>query len=291
MVLASALFATMSLCVKVASVWYGSGEIVLYRGLIGMVMMSAVLRWQGVPFRTSYPGMHLWRCAVGTTALSLWFFAIGGLPLATAVTLNYLSSIWMAVYLIAGALLFRRGRMDVRLLAAVLVGFGGVAAILQPTLERQQLGYGLMGMMSGMLAALAYLQVSALGRVGEPESRVVFYFSMAGAAFGCVTALATGGLHEHTSWQGVVALLGVGVCATVAQLLMTRAYAIGRPLTNASLQYLAIVFSYGYGVLLGDRVTLLGVFGTLLIVGAGWAASRLRQARPTVPADRVDITA
>ena len=53
-------------------------------------------------------------------------------------------------------------------------------------------------------------------------------------------------------------LLAVGLLATVAQLLMTRAYSIGRTLVNASLQYLGIAFSFGYGVLLfDDRVTLL----------------------------------
>ena len=36
-------------------------------------------------------------------ALCLWFYAIGNLPLATAMTLNYMSSVWMALFLIGGA--------------------------------------------------------------------------------------------------------------------------------------------------------------------------------------------
>jgi S-adenosylmethionine uptake transporter len=65
---------------------------------------------------------------------------------------------------------------------------------------------------------------------------------------------------------------------------MTRAYAIGRPLSNASLQYLGIVFSFGYGVwLFDDPVTAAALGGMLLIVGAGLAATLLRARR--APAD------
>lgn len=290
MVCASFLFATMGLCVKLASAWYGSGEIVLYRGLVGMAMMAWVTRRQGHSLRTAVPGMHLWRCAVGTAALSMWFYAITGLPLATAVTLNYMSSIWMALFLIGGSVLLGGARVDARLVAAVLVGFAGVAAILRPTLEQQQLWHGVVGLLSGVLSAMAYLQVTALGRAGEPESRVVFYFSAAGALVGLVTAVCTTGLHPHVGWKGPLLLAAVGICATSAQLLMTRAYSIGRPLVNASLQYLSIVFSYGYGVfLLGDAVSVLGVSGTVLIMVAGVAASRLRHAQPAARSVHADL--
>lgn len=289
MVCASFLFATMSVCVKLASAWYGAGEIVMYRGLVGMAMMAAVVHRQGGTLKTAVPGMHLWRCAVGVSALSLWFYAIGGLPLATAVTLNYMSSVWMVLFLIGGAALQGGGRVDARLVVTVLAGFAGVAAILRPTLEQQQLWHGVMGLLSGVLSALAYLQVTALGRAGEPEGRVVFYFSSSGALVGLGTAWASTGLHAHT-WRGIGLLLAVGLCATTAQLLMTRAYAVGRPLVNASLQYLAIAFSYGYGVfLLDDRISLLGLAGTALIVGAGVAAGRLRQAQPATRDAKPDI--
>jgi len=69
----------------------------------------------------------------------------------------------------------------------------------------------------------------------------------------------------------------VGVLATVAQLMMTRAYSTGRTLVNASLQYLGIAFSFGYGVLLfADRMTWMALAGMLLIVGAGLCATLLR---------------
>lgn len=275
MVCSSFLFATMGVCVKYASATYSTGEIVMYRGLIGALGIALLARTRGISLRTKVPAMHAWRSAVGVTALSMWFYAIGHLPLATAVTLNYMSSVWMALFLIGGAVVMGARRVDSRLVALVLVGFAGVALVLHPAIARDQLAPGLVGLGSGVLAALAYLQVTALGRAGEPDLRVVFYFSCGGALVG-LTMTAFEGLHGHT-WMGILELVATGVLATTAQVLMTRAYAIGRPLSNASLQYLGIAFSFAYGVwLFHDAVTWTATSGIVLIVCAGLGASLLR---------------
>lgn len=281
MVLASLLFATMGVCVKLASAHYTTGEIVFYRGLVGSLMMAGFARWQGGTLRTTVPAMHFWRSVSGVTALCLWFYAIGNLPLATAMTLNYMSSVWMALFLVGGAVMLGGQRVDGRLIATILAGFAGVALILRPTIEQDQLWHGLIGLLSGMVSATAYLQVTALGRIGEPEYRIVFFFSLGGVAAGVLTMLWTG-ISPHRTIEGPALLLAVGLLATVAQLMMTRAYSIGRPLVNASLQYLGIAFAFSYGVLLfDDRITWMAVAGMALIVVAGLGASLLRnQAAP-----------
>jgi drug/metabolite transporter (DMT)-like permease len=274
-VFATFLFSGMGVCVKLASADYAPGEIVFYRGLTGAAMMLVLARCKRGTVATAVPAMHFWRSLSGVVALCLWFYAIGNLPLATAMTLNYMSSVWMALFLMGGAIALGTARVDGRLIATVLVGFAGVALILRPTIAEQQLWHGLMGLLSGVLSATAYLQVTALGRIGEPEYRIVFWFSAAGVAAGAVTLLWTG-VHFHT-WRGLALLLAVGLLATFAQLMMTRAYGTGRTLVNASLQYLGIAWSFAFGVFLfGDHVTAMAVAGMLLIVGAGLSATLLR---------------
>jgi len=277
MVIASLLFATMGVCVKLASAEYSTAEIVFYRGLTGALMIALLTRWHRGTLRTAVPAMHFWRSLTGVTALCLWFYAMRNLPLASAMTLNYRSSGWMALVLMGGAMLLGTQRVDPRLVATVLVGFVGVGLILRPTIEQNQLWHGLIGMLSGVVSAMAYLHVTALGRAGEPEYRIVFYFSVGGIVVGAVASLWLG-WHAHTA-GGLGLLLAVGVLATIAQILMTRAYAIGRPLVNASLQYLGIAFSFGYGVMLfNDRITWMAMAGMLLIVAAGVRAAQLRSA-------------
>lgn len=280
LVLSTFFFATMGVTVKLASSDYGTGEIVFYRGLTGALLMVLLSRGQGISLRTSVPGMHFWRSASGVCGLTLWFYAIGGLPLATAITLNYMSSVWMALFLIGGAVMMGAVRVDGRLVMTVMLGFAGVGLILRPTIQHNQLWHGVTGLLSGMLSAMAYLQVTALGRAGEPEVRVVFYFSLGSMLVGaCLTAF--GGMHA-LSWRGAGLLLATGLLAAIAQLLLTRAYAIGRPLVNASLQYMGIVFSFIYGVwLFDDPVTGMALAGMVLIVCAGLGATVLRnQAAP-----------
>ncbi len=279
---ATLLFSTMGVCVKLASAQYSAGEIVLYRGLAGVLLMLAYARWSGGSVRTRVPAMHFWRSVSGVVSLVLWFYAIGQLPLATAMTLNYMSSVWMALFLLGGSVMLGTAQIDGRLIVAILLGFAGVAMVLRPTIAEQQLWPGLIGLLSGVIAATAYLQVTALGRAGEPEYRIVFYFSAGGVIAGGVTLLWSG-VHGHT-WHGLGLLVAVGVLATGAQLMMTRAYGTGRPLVNASLQYLGIAWAFIYGVLLfDDKVTALAVCGMLLIVAAGLSATLLRARSVTTP--------
>jgi drug/metabolite transporter (DMT)-like permease len=284
-IVASLLFATMGVCVKFAALHYGSGEIVMYRGIVGALMLGAVSVWRRQPLRTQVPAQHFVRSLTGVVALCLWFYAIGALPLATAMTLNYTSSLWLAVFLVAGASLLGTARVDPRLALVALIGFAGVVFVLHPTFEQHQWWHGMAGLLSGLVSAAGYLQVAALGRAGEPESRIVFYFSIGGIVGGAMLT-AFSGWHGHT-WRGLGLLLAIGVLATVAQLLLTRAYVHGRTLVNASLQYLGIAFSFLFGVFLfGDAVFPIELAGMALIVGAGVAATQLRGSKPNEPIHR-----
>jgi S-adenosylmethionine uptake transporter len=220
MLLASLLFALMAVCVKWASADYGAGEIVLYRSLIGLALMATVLRGRGTTLKTPVPAMHFWRSLAGTSALCLWFYSLGELPLGTAMTLNYMSSVWIACFLLGASVLAGPGsaaRIDGRLFAAVLAGFAGVALVLRPTIAQDQLWHGLCGLLGGMRAAMAYLQVTALGRRGEPDTRIVVYFALGGVLTGAASMLWTG--FSRHSLAGAGLLLAVGLLATVAQLI------------------------------------------------------------------------
>lgn len=285
MVLATLLFAAMGLGVKKASAHVTTVEIVFFRGLVGMLLIGGfalVKRW---PLSTTVPRDHLWRGVAGVSALCLWFYAIGRLPLATAVTLNYMSSVWMAVFLVLRQWWrSRQGhsfrRIDAVLLWAIGSGFVGVTLVLQPTLAREQWLEGLAGLCSGMLAAWAYLQVVSLGRQGEPEYRVVFYFSASSVIVGLIMVLLIE--PHHLTWPADRSaatwgwLVSVGVFATAAQILMTRAYAVGKALSMASLQYLGIVHAFILGItVFGETLHWLSVLGAGLIIAAGIVANRM----------------
>jgi S-adenosylmethionine uptake transporter len=289
MLLASLFFATMGVCIKFASEHFNSFEIVAYRGLVGVVFLWSFTRMSGVSLRTRVPMMHFWRSIVGTISLTAWFYAIAMLPLATAMTLNYMSSVWIATFLLGGALLLQSGGAPMRqqgpLFLSVLAGFGGVAMMLRPTLAPDQVVGALVGLLSGLFAALAYLQVAALARAGEPESRTVFYFSVGAVLAGLLGMVFAGA--TPWSWPSALWLLPIGLLALGGQLCMTRAYASGATMLVANLQYSGIVFAGVLGVLVfGDQMPLIGWLGMALIIASGITATWLRnRAVPNSPAE------
>jgi S-adenosylmethionine uptake transporter len=289
MVLGAFLFATMGVCIKFASDHFNSFEIVFYRGLIGVVFLVFLTRSRGVSLRTQVPMMHFWRSVVGVTALVTWFYSISQLPLATSMTLNYMSSIWVAAFLLGGMLLLQKSTTPIRqqgpLFITVLAGFAGVAMVLRPTFDEQQVLGGLSGLMSGLVSALAYLQVAALARAGEPESRTVFYFSLGATLVGLVGMAIVGVNAWH--WPSALWLLPIGLLAVLGQLCMTRAYASGATLVVANLQYFGIAFAGVYSIIVfGDQLPLMGWTGMALIVASGVAATFLRErAVPKLPAE------
>ncbi len=286
MLLAAFLFSTMGVCVKLASSHFNASELVFYRGLVSMAVMAAFMRARRTPLATRVASAHAWRCITGVLAMSAWFYAIIHLPLATAMTLNYMSSIWVGAFLIGGSLLFGRAAAGQGpLIAAVLASFAGVVMILRPTLEQNQLFAGLVGLMSGLMSALAYLQVTGLGRLGEPEERTVFYFAVACALGGALGMGVTG--ISPWDWDAAVWLLPIGVLASGGQWCMTRAYSHGATLVVANLQYSGIVFGALYSLLLfGDQIPLVGWLGMLLITLSGIIATVLRTRHlPRTPAE------
>jgi len=288
MVLAAFFFATMAVGIKVASGSFSLWELVFYRGLISVIFMGAVMRGRGIGLATPVPMMHAWRSAIGVFSLTSWFYAIAHLPLATAMTLNYMSGVWVAAFVVGGALLYGKSTSQGPLMATVLAGFAGVVMMLRPTLDQNQLFAGLIGLLSGLGASMAYLQVAALGKVGEPEGRTVFYFSIGTAAAGLIGVLFDGFTDWHTvSWQAGAWLLPIGVLASLGQWAMTRAYSRGPTLLVANLQYAGIVFAAFYSLLLFDeQIAPIAWLGMAVIVVSGVAATVLRtRVLPNTPAE------
>jgi S-adenosylmethionine uptake transporter len=203
-------------------------------------------------------------------------------------TLNYMSGVWVAAFLVGGTLVMGRlqdvGRQG-PIVLTVLAGFAGVVLMLRPTIEQNQLFAGLIGLLSGLGAAFAYLQVAALGRVGEPEARTVFYFSVGATVAGAIGMVFTG--MTAWTWPHALWLLPIGVLAALGQLCMTKAYTRGATLVVANLQYSGIVFAALFGLFLfGDQIPLLGWAGMALIIASGIAATFLRsRALPNPPAE------
>lgn len=274
MIAASFLFACMGVCVKLAATTHSAVEITFYRSFISLILMYGLVRLRGVPLSTPHLHWQITRGTVGFLALLSYFYAITLLPLATAVTLNYTSAIFLAIYLALAGWQTRRG-----MLGALAVGLLGVVMLLKPTFHADQLFGGLVGLGSGVLAGMAYFSVRELGARGEPETRTVFYFSLV-SSVGAGVWLLFSEIHAVDRHSGLL-LLGVASFATVAQLAMTRAYSRGKTLMSAALAYSTVIFSSLFGMLLWGEVLDASAWAAIgLIILSGIAATHFSRASP-----------
>lgn len=276
MLFATFSFSLMAVCVKLASEFYTTGEIVFYRSLIGVTIILAIMAVSGVPVRTPHVFTHLKRSVFGVTAMLLWVTSVTLLPIATAMTLNDMSPVWIALILgISGSLAGTAGKLDRKLVGAILMSFLGVLLLMQPSVGKDQMIGGLVGLMSGIFTAFAYVEVRRLGQLGEHEHRIVFYFLVVGLVVGMVWMLYSG-QSAHTL-HGVGLLAAIGVLSTLGQTATTRAYKRGNTLLTANLQYAGVVFSSLWGVLIwSDRLNWISWLGMALIVASGIVTTLVR---------------
>lgn len=276
MLVAGLLFGCMGVFVKLGAPHFSHIELVFYRSFFGLILVYFILRQQRVSMVTQHWRAHLWRGISGTVALALFFYCITVLPLATAVTLNYTAPLFLTVF----TMIVYKDKFHLPMTIAIGLGFCGVVLLLHPTLQRDQLLPGLLGLISGFLAGIAYINVKELGILGEPAPRTVFYFSLT-ASVGSGVWMLFDTVHAITP-QGFAILIGLGSTATLAQLAMTQAYRTGNTLVVGSLAYSTIVFASLFGMLMWNEVLPLSSWlGMAFIIAGGVLSLRLTPEHPS----------
>jgi len=250
MVVSALFFAAMGEAVKMASVHLSNAMVVFLRNALGLVVL---LPWA---LRVGPRGLHTvaWREHL-----------VRGLA-GLAIVLNY--SLPLFVPLIARAWL--REEVPPRLWPALGLGFLGIVLILRP-------GVGifrpaaLAALVAAVLAALAQVGVRRLTQT-EPISRIVFYFASISTVVSGLPLFKAWTTPEPHLWPVLVAL---GVLATLAQLVMTRAYAHAPAAQVGPFIYSAVVFAGLMDWWLWGRVPDAAfVAGAVLVGAAGILALR-----------------
>ena len=260
----------MGSLVKLGGADFTSSELVFYRSFFGLIIVYAMLHRSKLSFATPHWRGHIWRGLSGTIAMLLFFYCISVLPLATAITLNYTSSLFLSVFTV----LVLKDKFHAPLTSALVVGFAGIILLLHPTLEQDQLFPGLLGLISGVLAGVALLNVRQLGMAGESGTRVVFYFNLIATLISGAWMF-TDSIHALTLGD-LPLLIAIGASATFAQLFMTRAYRTGQTLVVGSLAYSTVVFSALFGLIFWNELLSISAWlGIALVIASGMLSLRL----------------
>ena len=282
MLIASFTFAIMGAFAKLASLSMSSLEVVFFRNVAGVVLIGYAVYKTPLKQVGGKPLLLFFRGFMGFVALLAFFYNIAHISLGDAMTYSKTSPIFTAIF----AFLFLNEKLSFKAWAAIFVGFIGIVFITEPS----GVGftkYDLLGIFSGVGAALAYTSVRELKNFYDTRA-IVLSFMVTGTVGPLLLFLISPyfDVPELDFMLGVFVVpkgivwfyvLAMGVFATISQLLMTKAYGETKAGIVGAVSYTNILFSVLVGLMLGDALpSLTMTFGIVLIIFAGVMVARAK---------------
>ncbi len=257
MLLATFLFACMNVLIKFVP-HIPSVEVVFFRSVVSLAISYVTLKSKHIPVLGNNKPLLIGRGLSGAVALVIYFTLIQEIPLATAVTLQFLSPIATAII---GMLLLRE-KVSVWQWLFFLLSFAGVLVV-NGFDTRIATIHIVMGIVAAIGSGTAYNIVRRL-RTSEHPLVIILYFPL--------VTLPLSGIYSAMHWvqpQGLdwLVLLGIGTLTQMAQYFMTKAYQLEEVSKVANISYLGIIYALLFGFFLfGETFNLMTYAGMLLVL-------------------------
>ena len=275
MLLSSFSFAFDGAFAKVLSQNMDSVEVVFFRN--GLTMCIVALSIFKLPIKQigGKPWLLLFRALIGFASMLVFFYNIAHIPLADAITFSRTAPIFTAIL----AFFFLKEKIGWKGWVAVFIGFIGIVCVMKPDgimLSKTDL----LGLCSGLGAALAYTSVRELNKVYDTRV-IVLAFVSTGTIFPALFMLLSEFYHTPmfdfmlghfvlpvgVQWLYIFLM---GLSGAIGQVYMTKAFATTKAGIVGAAGYSIIFFSLIIGIVLGDGLPdIVGLFGILLVVLSG----------------------
>ena len=233
-----------------------------FRNAVAMIVSIILLARSEEGFmikKSSWPSLFM-RCLCGTAGLICNFYAIDRLGLADSNILNKLSPFFA---IIMSVFLLKEKANKVEWLS-VAIAFIGAIFVIKPSFQITSV-YGLIGLLGGLGAGVAYTFVRKLGKQGERGPVIVMCFS----TFSCLVTIPFLILnYVPMSIEQWIFLLLAGAAATGGQLSITKAYTKAQAREISVFDYSQIVFAALLGlVFLNEIPDCYSIIGYVIIIG------------------------
>jgi drug/metabolite transporter (DMT)-like permease len=283
--LASAItFTVMTMLIKFLGDDYSPALQTFYRQLAGLIVLLPVIlpNPRGV-FRTTRPGILLFRSGAGTVGMILAFYAYQKLPLADANALSFTRTLW----LVPLAAFVLKEQVGSRRVAATVIGFLGALLMLQPQAQSNAGWPAAAALASSLLFAFTVTGMKVMTR--DHSTLTLMAWS---AVLGFVLAIPPA-LFDWR-WPNVhdlVLLCAMGVLGTITQACYINGMSEGDAAAMAPIDYTRLVFAVILGyALFSDVPNTMTMLGAGIVMGSTIYIT-LREARlgkPKPPPERVE---
>lgn len=283
MIASASTFTVMTMLIKYLGASYPAALQTFYRQLAGLiVLLPMILHDPRAAFRTTRPGILLFRSCAGTVGMIFAFYAYQKLPLADANALSFTRTLW----LVPLAVFVLKENVGPRRISATIIGFLGALLMLQPSVQ------GHMGWQptAAALGSALLFALTVTGMKVMTRDHSIMALMAWSAVLGFVLAIPPALFVWRWPAPADLLLLGaMGVLGTMTQACYIKGMAEGDAAVMAPLDYTRLVFAVVLGyALFGD------VPGSMTMIGAGIVITStiyitLREAqlgKPKPPPDR-----
>lgn len=245
--------------------------VLLAQYLVCLFLMFPWLIKRGASaLKTDHFGLHLVRSASGWLCMYAYFIAIKNIPLVDAVLLRNAAPLCVPIWV----LLWLKVRIPMIRWLPVIVGFAGVALILQPEGEGLKLWH-FIGLSSAFMLAASIVTTRVL-TTSEPTSRILFYYFLFSSFFTLPIALQAGG---EVPLSVIPLMVLVGLLTFFSMWSYTGAYQQASSIIVSPISYFGVVFAGFWGWLFWEQLPDgLALGGALLVITGGissvWLGSK-----------------
>ena len=267
--LSGLLFTVLNTIVRKITLTLDPFESQFLRFLFGVVAMLPLLWRQGL--RNYVPvnlAGQLWRGAVHTVGLLLWFRALPHIALADMTAISFTAPIFIMI----GASWFLGEKMRADRWLAAGIGFAGVLVVVLPRLSGQGGWYALVMLAASPVLAASFLMTKTLSRYEKPGV-IVLWQSISVT----LLSLPLGLLHwKQPSLGQWLGFLAAGMLGSMGHYCLARGIRITDASATQSLRFLDLIWASLLGWLvfsdMPTRTTLLGAL--VILASTVWIARR-----------------
>ncbi len=256
-------------------------EVVFFRCVLATAFCLIGLYHAGADWKGSNRTLLLLRGIFGTTALYLFFVTVQNIPLASAMTIQYLSPIFTTVIAI---FVLKEGVRPLQW-AFYAIAFAGVLLI-ERFDPRISWFFLLIGIISAFGSGVAYNLVRSLKGKEHPLT-VVLHFQLVGVLAGFVSLFFD--FRMPTGWDWLWLFL-IGVFSQLGQIFLTNALQKEAVAGVAIVNYTGLVYGVTIGWIVFGETQSLSALGGMLLVVIGVLLSVLYSRRTARALEKIEST-
>ncbi|WP_147125004.1 DMT family transporter [Shimia ponticola] len=267
-------FTSMAIAGRAVSFELDTFEIMMYRSLLGVVVVVCVAGFAGTlrEVRLNRWRLHLARNMAHFFGQNCWFYAITVIPLAQVFALEFTAPLWVLLL----APLFLGERLGWQKLIFAAVGFVGILVVARPDFNNLE-----PGILFAAAAAIGFAGTAIATKLltrTETITCILFFLTTMQAVFGVVFAGFDGDI-ALPSPASVPWLVVIGIAGLVAHFCMTRALSLAPASTIMPVDFVRLPVIALIGMAFYDEPLDIWVLvGALMIFGSNYA-NILREAR------------